>query len=481
MNEGTNPNNETGEILESKTLQNDPIVSVNSETSSTINTIDVNTIGGPEIVVSASEEVAKPLNGEDTIGHEDETITSDQFGASVPAEVTPIAKPEETMNEAGVGISNEATINESNEGKIQEIGHVIDAPPKTSQTSTTEDHLEYDDDEEEQEDRQNENVQPQTTHVAGTESGIILEPSTDEKVTDVHREKLPIDFVAENDANNDDTTNKVEQEDANQERNEPTNIEDDLKVDAKTVVHENANNTENGTHNSDRKQENDTEAIEEKIDVVMANGQEEEIELEDKASNQEEDKQYAALKSNPKEHFDEGMDDINTLVEEPANSDDIDAKIPIFLNHNNAKFLLFRTESEDASSPVFEDEKSEDITLEEFFGILRTIPEFDFSLSEEIILSIPQLGGITVTEDNVYCKDLQLSDFLDVYYKLCDCTTQKEKVPTHLDFTLTTQPRFIMKYNSLVDTVKQKGGFDNISNVDYVDNEIEGSRKKRKL
>lgn len=495
MNQEGNSNAEYGEAKENIALQNDRIGSVNSETVSTINTTGMNTIithDRPAIVVSESQEVVKELGESDVAGSNEEALVEVQTGGIESVEVPQVEQFEQTVIAPEVDTVNEVSTNGTDEGKIEDIEEVIHEPLKLSQDSTTEEQLEYEEVEED------DNAQPQAI---GESIGIDLESNSNlinsEKVDNAGKEKVPTNGGVQNTRfpNSNHLTGQDKQENVNtkseataQGKNE-SNINEN-KGNGYSGTGETAGDDGNGTQNGkpseseQQPKDNAPEFTEEakKVEVVMANGEVEEIELDEKVLNPVEESQYSTLKSNPNEHFDEGMDDINTLVENAPNfQEKNDIKIPIYLKHKNTEFLLFPTQDQDRPRPIFEDEKSEDITLDEFFAILRTIPEFNFELNDEIILSIPQFGGITVTEDNVYCKDLQLSDFLDVYYKLCDCTTQKEKVPKQLDFKLTTQPRFIMKYNSLVDTVKEKGGFENISNVDYVDNEIEGSRKKRKL
>ncbi|KAG5421547.1 hypothetical protein I9W82_000638 [Candida metapsilosis] len=496
MSESANPNTEHGEASENPALQNVFTGSINSENSSTANFIDSNSIAShdqPEIVVT-DDQGGAGNNGSGNIkqvattefSESNEAVEGEpqveQVEVAVSAPEVKVDQVEETVSAPEVYAAEENIRQETEEGKVEEIKDVVGERSTETHEGEAEEQLEYDEEEEEKIDEEHEKAQPQST----TE-GVSAEQERDLDST--------------NAGNREDTVQEESSTNVNTETDdlESQHKPEDVKLDSEAAI-AHSSSTANGEEiisreegkgsmnevisTADQEGDKSVEATNdsEVIEVVMANGKEEEIELDETVPNPDEDKQYAKLEQNPNEHFDEGMDDINTLVEDVPNlTEKADVKIPIYLKHKNSQFLLFRSESHDEPNPIFEDESSEDISLEEFFGILRTVPEFNFQLDEEIILSIPQFGGISVTEDNVYCKDLQLSDFFDVYHKLCDCTTEKEKVPKQLDFRLTTQPRFIMRYNSLVDSIKQKRGFENISNVDYADDEVEESRKKRKL
>ncbi|KAI3403694.2 hypothetical protein KGF56_003512 [Candida oxycetoniae] len=230
---------------------------------------------------------------------------------------------------------------------------------------------------------------------------------------------------------------------------------------------------------------------EEKISIIIGNGKKETSIFEEKETSQEEDQQYKRLGSNLEENFNEDIDDINTLTrnldsQEPIIFTDSATEkthdtVSVYVTYNNEKYLLYpnpNTDTDRELSTLFSDNSIQSLSIEEFFGLLRSVEGFIFKVSEEIILSIPQFGGISLTEDNVYCKDLTIGDFIDLYYKLCDCSDSKDNIPTFLNFDLTTQSRFITKFNGLVETVQNKGGFEGILSVDA---EIDESpRKKRK-
>ncbi|KAI5958262.1 hypothetical protein KGF57_002617 [Candida theae] len=489
MDQNANTNTEHGEIQENTGLQNDPTGSINSENASTTfqASNSIGTTQQPDIVVTGSESLASELTAGNVVsGTTEEGATVVHREISKPAGVAQTEQLETTVTATVANKSNEAQ-----ETQFGEIQNNVNESHGLGQASISEEQLEYDDEEEDNGIAPIEKAQPQTIGESidtGLESNIeqsnaseVAEGNNDDVVTSGGVQVS--DFV-----NNGDTNEKGNTENAKVSGEGTALASNGCHDNSAVADNHDINNKDEPNAAKENEEGNKAAAFNnsETIEVVMANGEEEKIELDAKVSHEEQNQQYTTQEQNPNEHFDEAMDDINTLVEDvPDFKEQVNTRIPIYLRHKDVEFLLFRSENQNEPSPIFEDESSEDISLDEFFGILRTIPEFNFNLNEEIILSIPQFGGVTVTEDNVYCKDLQLSDLLDVYYKLCDCTTEKNKIPQQLDFKLTSQPRFIMKYNNLVDTIKQNRGFENILPTDHsdheVEEEVEESRKKRKL
>ncbi|RCK67045.1 Reduced meiotic recombination protein 1 [Candida viswanathii] len=181
----------------------------------------------------------------------------------------------------------------------------------------------------------------------------------------------------------------------------------------------------------------------------------------------------------------EDLDDVITLTEDPEFAQPTesatttttvtttaidDHKIPIYLTYSEHKFLLFPFEREQDLPYIFEDFDQCYKPIEDFFVDIRENHQFNeiepILVSEELILTIPQFESLRMTEDNVYCRDISISDFVNLFKRLSDATKDKTKVPSHLTFELTTQPRFITKYNSLVDDSQDttNGGFDQIDN-----------------
>lgn len=169
--------------------------------------------------------------------------------------------------------------------------------------------------------------------------------------------------------------------------------------------------------------------------------------------------------------------------DETLQTDYKDSHVPLYIAHEKKKILIFPHTQQDAelkTASLFADNSVANMTIEELFGALRNCEEFEFNEEEELVLTISQMGGISITEDNVYCKDVTLESFLDLYYQLSKFTDLEENIPRHLDFSLTSQPRFITKFNRLVDNAQDQNGFDKI-HLMFTSSSEEPSLKKRKL
>ncbi|RCK55019.1 Reduced meiotic recombination protein 1 [Candida viswanathii] len=199
----------------------------------------------------------------------------------------------------------------------------------------------------------------------------------------------------------------------------------------------------------------------------------------------------------------EDLDDVITLTEDPEFAQPTesatttttidDHKIPIYLTYSEHKFLLFPFEQEQDLPYIFEDIDQCYKPIEDFFVDIRENHQFNeiepILVSEELILTIPQFESLRMTEDNVYCREIGISDFVNLFKRLSDATKDKTKIPSHLTFELTTQPRFITKYNALVDDSQDttNGGFDQIDNneepelLEEDDDDDEPITKKRRI
>ncbi|CAI5757850.1 unnamed protein product [Candida verbasci] len=199
-------------------------------------------------------------------------------------------------------------------------------------------------------------------------------------------------------------------------------------------------------------------------DKIMANPEVDAFnnELEEKESNTESNNEGDV----------EFEDAIDALRKDQTDSE---FNIPIHLNYQNSTHPLFPTGSE--TSTIFDDISDIHISIEDLFATLRSSRlDFDFQVCDEIVLSFPQLGKCKITEDNVYCKDLTISDFIDLFKRLCKCTKDESKIPKSINLEISTQPRFITKFNSLVENLENNGGFESIEFE-----EIQSETKKRKL
>ncbi|KAI5966224.1 uncharacterized protein KGF55_000533 [Candida pseudojiufengensis] len=241
---------------------------------------------------------------------------------------------------------------------------------------------------------------------------------------------------------------------------------------------DNSQNSQNKNKDGDESNDDKEEKLD--VDITKLNGSDERIEIDVKQTNPEENKENDI--SNSDANTDAiGRDDENDKETTNNNSSTNDSpnrdtslinKLPIYVTYTDSKYLLFPLNSPSTKEHKALISKSDKIdessSLDDLFAVLRL--KLKFEIKEEIKLSIPQFNNIVITEDNVYCKDLSISDFFDVYDKLCDCTDSnfKDKIPEYLEFKLSTQPRFITNYNDLVE---QSHGFDH----------LEPPTKKRKV
>ncbi|CAK9438196.1 uncharacterized protein LODBEIA_P24670 [Lodderomyces beijingensis] len=451
-------------VIESQTSTVGRPVEIDSSTSPTEESQNINSSNGQnaETQLQGSSGVEENVSGETVTNEEEEELEYEE--------------EEEEDNNSGddnnvveivpqVGSSG-GKIREEEEGGEALEENIVELIDETEEAPATKD-LEVIDLEKEEEE------------TANTQSGL---QRIDEVAQQEQLDDAPLEGEARR-SNLNDSDSLSNQGNNTEETGEDSNLGD---------VDNNNNNNKNG---DDHREQSDVKKRDldgqEEVEFILANGEGQKITSRQKQENlekveEETEQSDKTLGSNLNEHFDDGLDEINTLTATSETQDEeaIEVKrasIPIYLSHHDQKFLLSPNDlAEEGMSVIFEDKAHELLSIEDFFGTLRSCDDFDFKVSEEIILSIPQFGGISITEDNVYCKDLTIEDFLDIYDKLCDCTDSEDKIPKFLDLKLTTQPRFITKFNSLVENVQNRGGFESIIKAEVGDDD-ESSRKKRKL
>ncbi|RLV95677.1 hypothetical protein JA1_000895 [Spathaspora sp. JA1] len=131
--------------------------------------------------------------------------------------------------------------------------------------------------------------------------------------------------------------------------------------------------------------------------------------------------------------------------------------IPVVLNLLNTEFLLFPMNQEkcniDCSHLVslYDNIECQHLTIELFFQFLRNNEDlsevYKLTNDDEILLEIPELNGLEISEDNVYCKDITICDFIELFIRL----NQGEK----LTFNVSLKERFISKFNHLVEVARE--------------------------
>ncbi|EGW33047.1 uncharacterized protein SPAPADRAFT_60365 [Spathaspora passalidarum NRRL Y-27907] len=164
--------------------------------------------------------------------------------------------------------------------------------------------------------------------------------------------------------------------------------------------------------------------------------------------------------------------------------------IPVVLNLSDTEFLLFPINQEkckiDCSHLValYDSAQIQQLSIELFFQFLRSNEDlseiFKLTNADEILLEIPELEKLEISEDNVYCKDITIRDFIEIFVRLCEGTEDQNKIPKSLNFNLRTKTRFISKFNHLVEVAGESGGFESIKKRKSDDTE-EQENKRSKL
>lgn len=174
---------------------------------------------------------------------------------------------------------------------------------------------------------------------------------------------------------------------------------------------------------------------------------------------------------------DEEVDEINSAQqaqeehESNGHTNSDTGQLPIIIDVADTEFLLvpFKAESPsvDVSHlvPLFDTDAILDLTVEEFFGTMRHNEDLNeiqkFSVEEELVLIFPQLDGLHITEDNVYSKEVTFNDFVSTFESLLDKTVHSK--PLTITCMLTSQTRFITKFNALAEIIRENKGFESIT------------------
>ena len=422
-------------------------------------------------------------------------------------------------------LTKEVVVENDNEHEIDENGlFIIDTrnnrkTVEDGKQADSEEELEFDDDEfvinqdntyEEQvedEQREEERVNGDDIDKDVHEQVVELEDEEDEdrEIAEIESKYEEIDDESEqevHEVSEDQESQSILEESAYQES---FNKEDE-EVSEKQVI-ELSLDDDNGQPEEEEEEDDDDdeEEEEEEVDIVIVESKEDDP-VADASKDSIEDiemvpqlqQQEPALKST--EHtINEDLDDVITLTEDPEFAQPIEPEteltttgestnfqeIPIYLNYFSYKFLLFPYDEDPDTHCIYENEDYLQKSIEEFFALLREDQQLNevepFLISEEIILTIPQFENLKMTEDNLYCRDISIGDFVSLFRRLSDSTKNKTKIPKQLTFELTTQPRFITKYNALVDNSQDStnGGFDHIH---IEENDEDGPvSKKRKI
>lgn len=82
--------------------------------------------------------------------------------------------------------------------------------------------------------------------------------------------------------------------------------------------------------------------------------------------------------------------------------------------------------------------------------------------AREIVLDIPDLE-LTINEDNRYSKDITMNDIVSIFKILKDNSIKRfeQDVPAYIKSEIKTNPRFVSRYNMLVEMVNSDATFSN--------------------
>ncbi|CCE83412.1 Piso0_003987 [Millerozyma farinosa CBS 7064] len=159
------------------------------------------------------------------------------------------------------------------------------------------------------------------------------------------------------------------------------------------------------------------------------------------------------------------------VQEHASASDDIEIDFPIIVKIADTDFLLvpFRSSNDeiDVSHLVslYDDQNVLNSSLESFFVSMRNHEDLNeicsFDASRELVLTVPELGNITITEDNIYSREVSVNDFVDRFhdFKLNSKLHDSELLFQTLSFKLSFQTRFISEFNNLSKLLREDCGF----------------------
>lgn len=101
------------------------------------------------------------------------------------------------------------------------------------------------------------------------------------------------------------------------------------------------------------------------------------------------------------------------------------------------------------------------------FGRIRLFLQKNYGalelFSRELTFSIPELD-LNMEEDNLYNKEVNMNDIVSIFKLLKDNSVKncEENVPSHITMYVGTKPRFVARYNELVEMLSSDATFSNI-------------------
>lgn len=236
-------------------------------------------------------------------------------------------------------------------------------------------------------------------------------------------------------------------------------------------------------HKQDVSEVEEQHEQEPQVDVPEIEPSEHDQNYPDESENEEEDGSEEEIENKQEMvHDEESEDDSETNQEVEPDVIDVDSEDeheqlrpheplthPVVVSIRGDEYLLAPHEGADAELiPLFEDDVVF-LSIEELFLALRKNEDlmelYDFQVGDELTLRIDELGGISITEDNVYSRDIRVEDFTRAFTTLQENSTNEEAVPSKLTICINTQPRFITHFNQLSECINSGKGFSHIRSL----------------
>lgn len=124
-------------------------------------------------------------------------------------------------------------------------------------------------------------------------------------------------------------------------------------------------------------------------------------------------------------------------------------------------------------------------SLDQFFQLLRgngdLIDAYNFDVEDELRIDIPELS-ISVTEDNVFARELKLDDIISCFYALREnsiASLKTARIPDKLTLLISMQQRFASRYHKLQRLANENATFAQVFGPEHSNSEL--PNKKRKL
>ncbi|AQZ16887.1 RMR1 (YGL250W) [Zygosaccharomyces parabailii] len=147
-------------------------------------------------------------------------------------------------------------------------------------------------------------------------------------------------------------------------------------------------------------------------------------------------------------------------------------KLPkVLLKFNDDEFLLFECEDKEEVNEVktiiCEGSKGFSQSCNELFSSIRHFLETYYGkiafVSKELLLELPCLD-LTLCEDNVYNSQITFSDISTIFNVLKERSEHNSEVnvPSCIVGTITIRPRFVSRYNTLVELTQSSATLSNI-------------------